>query len=96
MLQFLPSVVVPVACLLVLTIHPRARTAISPPLIVALAVLYWYVLSLCFFRSRGKSVRFSLLAAVAATLVVLAANVILILGIVFVGCLVVVGGNLKL
>ena len=89
LLQFLPAVAITIYVLSQMS--SLARFPVSWQIIPVAAFLYGYVLSFFFFRSRGKSVPISLLYAVGAALIVFAANVILILGIVFVGCLVLMG-----
>jgi hypothetical protein len=95
LLQFLPAVVLTIFFLLVLGSNSQRRFSVPPQIICAAVFLYGYILSFFFYRSRGKSILFSLLASVGMTLVVFAANAILIVGIVFVGCLVALGGRGK-
>jgi magnesium-transporting ATPase (P-type) len=95
LLQFLPAVVLTFFFLLVLGFNSQRRFSVPPQIICGIVISYCYVLSFFFYRSRGKSILFSLLVSVGTALIVFAANAILIVGIVFVGCLVALGGHGK-
>jgi uncharacterized membrane protein HdeD (DUF308 family) len=82
LLQFLPTVVI---AILALTF--RQIPLMNTPKFVCVAILiYGYILSFFFYRSRGKSISVSLLISLLVGVVIFAANVILVAAIVFVGC----------
>src|SRR5581483_2018436 len=86
LLQFLPAVTITIGVLL--SISYPSRFPFSWQTVGWMAFLYCYLLSFLFFRSRGRSIPRSLLFAAGMAVIVLAANVVLIFGIVFFGCLV--------
>src|SRR6185369_8580116 len=78
LLQFVPSLAVPVFFLTV-----GSRINVSPQPVCVVVFAYGYILSFLFFRSRGKSVPASLFISLGNALVVFAANAIVVTGIVF-------------
>jgi len=89
LLQFVPAVAITIGVLLSMP-HPSGFP-LSWQMVGWMAFLYSYLLSFMFFRSRGKSIPLSLVFAIGTTMVVLVANVVLIVGLVFFGCLALLG-----
>jgi len=91
LLQFVPTVVISICVLL--GAPDLSRLLSSWQTVSVLAYLYCYLVLFFFFRSRGKTVSNSLIFAIGAAWVAFVANIVLVLGIVFVGCLVLLGAG---
>jgi hypothetical protein len=87
LLQFLPTVII---AILALTFR-RIPLMNLPKILCVAVLLYGYILSFFFYRSRSKSILVSLLVSLLVAIVIFAANVILIAAIVFVGCAISMG-----
>ena len=82
LLQFLPTLLLAIFGLIIREI-PLID---SPKALCAIVLVYGYSLSFIFYKSRGKSFIAALLLSLLVAIVVFAANVILVISIIFVGC----------
>ena len=88
--QFLPSIVIPIA---VFTIRPIQRS-FDPGWLFIGTYLYGVILSYFFFRiHKNKNVFISLLFSVGAAFIVVAMNIVILISVVFVGCLCALGSG---
>jgi hypothetical protein len=88
--QFLPSIVIPSV---LFTIRPTQRS-FDPVWLLILTYIYGVMFSYCYFRVRkNKNIIHSILFSIGAAILVVGLNIILLVSILFVGCLFAIGSG---